>query len=125
MCSYWITSPRQGLRPFRRLPRRGVRRDRQGAGGGGAGRVAPPLRVALCARHQAAPCAACVQRGAEHFCQRAHKGHRMDAAQARVAAQALRAWLQPAQPAGAGSVAASQAAQGSPSARKHARSRSS
>ena len=88
------------------------------------GRVAPPPRVALCARHRAPPCAACVQRGAEHCYQRAQEGHRMDAAQARVAAQALRAWLQPAQPAGAGSVAASQAAQGSPSARKHPRSQS-
>ena len=88
------------------------------------GRVAPPPRVALCARHRAPPCAACAQRGAEHCRQRAHEGHRMDAAQARLAAQALRAWLQPAQPAKAGSVAASEAAQGSPSARKRPRSRS-
>ena len=114
----------QPLRPFQRLPRRRVQRDRQGAGGGGVGRVAPPPRVALCARHRAPPCAACVQRGAEHSYQRAHEGHRMDAAQARVAAQALRAWLQPAQPAGVGSVAASQAAQGTPSARKRPRSQS-
>ena len=49
----------------------------------------------------------------------------MDAAQARVAARALWAWLQPAQPAGAGPVAASQAARGSPSARKRPRSQSS
>ena len=86
----------QPLRPFQRLPRRRVQRHRQGAGGGGVGRVAPPPWVALCARHRAPPCAACVQRGAEHYCQRAHEGHGMDAAQARVAAQALRAWLQPA-----------------------------
>ena len=65
------------------------------------GCVAAPPRVALCALHRAPPCAACVQRGAEHCCQQAHEGHRMDAA------QAPRAWLQPAQPAGAGSVAAS------------------
>ena len=97
----------QPLRPFQRLPRRRVQRDRQGAGGGGAGRVAPPLQVALCARHRAPPRAACVQRGAKHCCQRAHEGHRMDAGQSRVAARALRAWLQPAQPAGAGSAAAS------------------
>ena len=86
------------LRPFQRLPSRRVQHDRQGPGGGGAGRVAPPPRVALCARHRAPPCAACVQGGAEHCCQRAHQGHRMDAAQARVVAQALRAWLQRAQP---------------------------
>ena len=115
----------QPLRPFQRLLRRQVQRDRHGAGGGGAGRVAPPPRVALCARHWAPPCAACVQRGAEHCCQRAHEGHRMDAAQARVAAQALRAWLQPEQPSGAGSVAASQAARDSPSARKRPHSQSS
>ena len=40
------------------------------------------------------------------------------------AAQAPRAWLQPARPAGASSVAASQAAQGSPSVRNRPRSRS-
>ena len=115
----------QPLRPFQRLPRRRVQRDRRGAGGGDADRVAPPPQVALCARHWAPPCAACVQRGAEHCCQRAHEGHRMDAAQARVAARALRAWLQPARPAGAGPVAASQAARGSPSARKRPRPQSS
>ena len=115
----------QPLRPFQRLPRRRVQRDRRGAGGGDADREAPPPQVALCARHRAPPCAACVQRGAEHCCQRAHEGHRMDAAQARVAARALRAWLQPARPAGAGPVAASQAARGSPSARKRPRARSS
>ena len=114
----------QPLRPFQRLPRRRVQRDRRGAGGGDADRVAPPPQVALCARHRAPPCAACVQRGAEHCCQRAHEGHRMDAAQARVAARALRAWLQPARPAGAGPVAASQAARGSPSARKRPRPQS-
>ena len=79
----------QPLRPFQRLPRRRVQHDRRGAGGGDADRVAPPPQVALCARHRAPPCAACVQRGAEHCCQRAHEGHRMDAAQARVAARAL------------------------------------
>ena len=115
----------QPLRPFQRLPRRRVQRDRRGAGGGDADRVAPPPQVALCARHRAPPCAACVQRGAEHCCQRAHEGHRMDAAQARVAARALRAWLQPARPAGAGPVAAFQAARGSPSARKRPRPQSS
>ena len=47
----------------------------------------------------------------------------MDAAQARVAAQALRAWLQPTRPARAGFVAAFQAVRGSPSARKRPRSR--
>ena len=94
----------QPLRPFQRLPRRRVQRDRQGAGGGGAGRAAPPPRVGLCARHRAPPYAACVQRGAEHCCQRAHEGHRMDAVHARVAARAPRAWLQSA---GGGSVAAS------------------
>ena len=86
----------QPLRPFKRLPLRRVQRDRQGEGGGGVGRVAPLPRAALCARHRDPPCAACVQRGAEHCSQRAHEGHRMDAARARVAAQALRAWLQPA-----------------------------
>ena len=108
----------QPLRPFQRLPRQRLQHDRQGAGGGGEGRVAPLPRVALCARHRAPPCAACVQRGTEHCCQRAHKGQRMDAA------QALRAWLQPAQPAGAGSVAATQATRGSQSVRKRPRSRS-
>ena len=49
----------------------------------------------------------------------------MDAAQARVAARALRAWLQPARPTGAGPVAASQAARVSPSARKRPRPQSS
>ena len=58
----------QPLRPLQRLPRRLVQRNQQGAGGGGAGRVAPPPRVALCAQHWAPPCAACVQRGAEHRC---------------------------------------------------------
>ena len=115
----------QPLRPSQRLPRRRVQRDRRGAGGGDADRVAPPPQVALCARHRAPSCAACVQRGAEHCCQRAHEGHRMDAAQARVAARALRAWLQPARPAGANPVAASQAARGSPSARKRPRPQSS
>ena len=60
----------QPLRPFQRLPRRRVQRDRRGAGGGDADRVAPPPQVALCARHRAPPCAACVQQGAEHCCQR-------------------------------------------------------
>ena len=74
----------QPLRPFQRLPCRRVQCDRQGAGGGGVGRVAPPPQVALCARHRAPPCVTCVQRGAEHCCQRAHEGHRMDATQARA-----------------------------------------
>ena len=78
----------QPLRPFQRLTRRRVQRNRQGAGGGFVGRVAPPPRVALCARHRAPPCAACVQRGAEHCFQQAHEGHRMDAAQARGGASA-------------------------------------
>ena len=83
------------------------------------GRVAPPPRVALCARHRAPPCAACVQRGTEHCCQRAHEGHRK------------RAWRRKRcrrgcgpQPAGAGSMAAAQAARGSPSARKRPRAQS-
>ena len=109
----------QPLRPFQRLPRRRVQRDQQGAGGGGAGRMAPPPQVALCARHRAT----CMQRGAEHCCHRAHEGHRMDMAQVRVGARALRAWLQPTPPAGAGSAAASQAARGSPSARECPHSR--
>ena len=46
--------------------------------------------------HRAPRCAARVQRGTEHYCQRAHEGHRMDKVQARVAAQAVQAWLQPA-----------------------------
>ena len=114
----------QPLRPFERLPRRRVQRDGQGAGGGGVGRVALLPRVAMCARHRGPPCAACVQRGAEHWCQRAHEGQRMGAAQAPVAARALRPWLQPAQLAGTGSAVASQAARGSPSARKCPRSQS-
>ena len=39
----------QPLRPFQRMPRRRVQRNRQGARGGGVGHVAPPPRVALCA----------------------------------------------------------------------------
>ena len=70
----------QQLRPFQRLPRRQVQRNRHGAAEGGAGRVAAPPRVAVCAKHPAPPCAACTQRGAEHYCRRAHEGHRMDAA---------------------------------------------
>ena len=113
------------LRPFQRLPRRQVQRDRHGAGDGGAGRAVAPPQVALCARHRAPPCAACAQRGAEHCCRRAHEGHRMDAAQARVAARALRAWLQPAPPAGAGPAVASQPARDPLRGRKRSRSRSS
>ena len=60
----------------------------------------------VCARHRALPYAAFVQRGVEHSCQRAHEGHCMDGAQARVAAQA--------QPAAAGFVVASQATRVSP-----------
>ena len=116
---------RQPLRPFQRLPRRLVQRDRHGAGDGSAGRAAAPPQVALCARHRAPPCAACAQRGAEHCCRRAHEGHRMDAAQARVAARALRAWLQPAPPAGAGPAVASQPVRDPPRGRKRSRSRSS
>ena len=48
----------------------------------------------------------------------------MDTAQARVAAQALRAWLQPAQLAGAASAAASQAVPRWPSKHKRPCSRS-
>ena len=116
---------RQPLRPFQRLPRRQVQRDRHGAGDGGAGCAVAPPQVAQCARHRAPPCAACAQRGAEHCCRRAHKGHRMDAAQAHVAARALRAWLQPAPPAGAGPAVASQPARDPPRGRKRSRSRSS
>ena len=116
---------RQPLRPFQRLPRRQVQRDRHGAGNGGAGRAVAPPQVALCTRHRAPPCAACAQRGAEHCCRRAHEGHRMDAAQARVAARALRAWLQPALPAGAGPAVASQPVRDPPRVRKRSRSRSS
>ena len=116
---------RQPLRPFQRLPRRLVQRDRHGAGDGSAGRAAAPPQVALCARHRAPQCAACAQRGAEHYCRRAHEGHRMDAAQARVAARALRAWLQPAPPAGAGPAVASQPVRDPPRGRKRSRSRSS
>ena len=115
----------QPLRPFQRLPHRRGLHDRHGAGGGGAARGAPSPRVALCARHRAPPCAACVQPGSEHRCRRTHEGHRTDAAQGRVGARALRACLQPTQPAEAGSVAASQAARGSPSARQRPRSQSS
>ena len=68
------------LRPFQRLPRRQVQRNRQGASEGGAGRAAVPPHVAVCPKHQAPPCAACAQRGAEHCCRRAHEGRKMDAA---------------------------------------------
>ena len=68
----------QPLRPFQRLPRRRVQRDRRGAGGGDADRGAPPPQVALCARHRAPPCAACLQRGAwtrhKHAWRREHCG---------------------------------------------------
>ena len=116
---------RQPLRPFQRLPRRLVQRDRHGAGDGSAGRAAAPPQVAPCARHRAPPCAACAQRGAEHCCRRVHEGHRMDAAQARVAARALRALVQPAPPAGAGPAVASQPVRDPPRGRKRSRSRSS
>ena len=49
----------------------------------------------------------------------------MDAAQARVAARALRAWLQPAPPAGAGPAVASQPVRDPPRGRKRPCSRSS
>ena len=84
------------LRPFERLPRRQVQRGRQGAGNGEAGPAEGPRRATLCAKHRAPPCAVCRQRGAEHCCQRAHEGHRMDAGQAQAAARVMRAWLQPA-----------------------------
>ena len=112
---------RQPLRPFQRLPRRQVQRDQHGAGDGGVGRAVAPPQVAPCARHRAPPCAACAQRGAEHCCRRAHEGHRMDAAQARVAARALRAWLQPATSAGVGPAVASQPVRDPPRGRKRSR----
>ena len=111
-CSSWITSPRQDQDSSPCGPFNACR-----AGGCSATGAGPEAGTRTCA--------ACVQRGAEHCCQRAHEGHHMDAAQARVAARALRAWLQPARPAGAGPVAASQAARGSPSARKRPRPQSS
>ena len=116
---------RQPLRPFQRLPRRRVQRDRHGAGDGGAGRAVAPPQVALCARHWAPPCAAGAQRGAEHCCRRAHEGHRMDAAQGRVAARALRAWLQPAPPSGAETAVASQPVPDPLRGRERSRSQSS
>ena len=79
-------------RPFQRLPRRQVQRKRQGAGNGGMIQAAALARVALCMTHGVPPCAACTQRGAEHSYRHA--------AQAHMAARALQAWLQPAEPAG-------------------------
>ena len=50
------------------------------------------------AKHRAPLGAVYTQRDAVHFCQRVHDGHRMDALQGQVAAEALRAWPQSAQP---------------------------
>ena len=102
----------------------GAARPARGGNAGARRAVAPP-QVALCARHRALLCAACAQRGADHWSWRAHEGHCMDATQARVAVRALRAWLQPAPPAGPGPAVAPLPVWDPPRGRKCSRSRSS
>ena len=101
----------------------------KGGGGGGAARrspITPSRDPSQSVRDFNRPLPRLlVRRRAEHCCRRAHEGHRMDAAQAHVAARALRAWLQPAPPAGAQPAVASQPVRDPPRSCKRSRSRSS